>query len=582
MSGQTSKKTLFASNPTTAVDYDDENDHTAFDGLEDDVDLIAAAAEAAAEELFISEAAADTPLTTVNEQTAVVREEINSVPPTIVEYLQIFQQAVQQSRTTDISRLYDEIFRRHSEKFFPSSTWPTQTNVAPFLDENDELFMALYHELFYRHIYSRLSVSFEDRQNSWNNYLKLFSFFLVEEVGKIVDLPVHWLWDMVDEFLYQFQEFSETRAALLEKGDEEQLKHYRANPQVWDATKVTELLKAFVDKSNILPTEERECLTRLAESHPSPAQQEAATTLTASTGEVPAPTSSALLKKIAFFAMVGLLRLNCLLGDYTAAINSVNFISLSKNPSMQVIGCHFNLHYYLGFSYMMLKRYSDAIRVFVSVISFINRARQINSKHEKILKRADRIYGLLAICMTFNSIRIHDVVLHKMREKFADRLPRLQKGDESCFKDLFVLSAPRIITPTLPTEGSTQEKTKAAQQMDEFLEEVREQTMISNLRSFLKLYSTLSLAKLVKFLEVDEETARKNLENAKKRARSVVWSQGPLSSGTLELTTGDIDFEIEKDMISVTSHKPVRRVGDYFSRNTIKFEEILRSFDSSR
>ena len=41
-----------------------------------------------------------------------------------------------------------------------------------------------------------------------------------------------------------------------------------------------------------------------------------------------------------------------------------------------------------------------------------------------------------------------------------------------------------------------------------FLTEVKQQTMLPTLRSFLKLYTTISISKLASFLELDEYTLR--------------------------------------------------------------------------
>jgi translation initiation factor 3 subunit L len=40
------------------------------------------------------------------------------------------------------------------------------------------------------------------------------------------------------------------------------------------------------------------------------------------------------------------------------------------------------------------------------------------------------------------------------------------------------------------------------------LSEVRQQQLLSSIRSFLKLYTTISIAKLASFMDVDEPTLR--------------------------------------------------------------------------
>lgn len=42
--------------------------------------------------------------------------------------------------------------------------------------------------------------------------------------------------------------------------------------------------------------------------------------------------------------------------------------------------CHVATYYYVGFSYMALRRYNDAIRTFVSILNFIGRMRQYHTR----------------------------------------------------------------------------------------------------------------------------------------------------------------------------------------------------------
>lgn len=46
-----------------------------------------------------------------------------------------------------------------------------------------------------------------------------------------------------------------------------------------------------------------------------------------------------------------------------------------------------------------------------------------------------------------------------------------------------------------------------------FLYEVKQQQLLSGVRTFLKVYSTISLGKLAMYMEVDEPTLRLNFED---------------------------------------------------------------------
>lgn len=66
-----------------------------------------------------------------------------------------------------------------------------------------------------------------------------------------MQLPNGWLWDMVDEFLYQFQSFAQYRGKSAQRTahELELLKNY---PGVWDASAVIQYLQSLISKSNIV------------------------------------------------------------------------------------------------------------------------------------------------------------------------------------------------------------------------------------------------------------------------------------------------------------------------------------------
>ena len=65
-----------------------------------------------------------------------------------------------------------------------------------------------------------------------------------------VQLPNGWLWDMVDEFVYQFQSWQQYRGKLSTKGAEE-IEALRAYDNVWSILSVLNYLQALADKSGI-------------------------------------------------------------------------------------------------------------------------------------------------------------------------------------------------------------------------------------------------------------------------------------------------------------------------------------------
>ena len=65
-----------------------------------------------------------------------------------------------------------------------------------------------------------------------------------------MQLPNGWLWDMVDEFVYQFQSWQQYRGKLSTKSAEE-MEALRSCDNVWSILSVLNYLQALADKSGI-------------------------------------------------------------------------------------------------------------------------------------------------------------------------------------------------------------------------------------------------------------------------------------------------------------------------------------------
>jgi translation initiation factor 3 subunit L len=72
-----------------------------------------------------------------------------------------------------------------------------------------------------------------------------------------------------------------------------------------------------------------------------------------------------MFKTLGYFSLIGLLRVNALLCDYPSALQSLAPLDLRKHRSIftSVLSCHVSLYYYMGLSYLMCRRYVDAIKV---------------------------------------------------------------------------------------------------------------------------------------------------------------------------------------------------------------------------
>ena len=77
-----------------------------------------------------------------------------------------------------------------------------------------------------------------------------------------------------------------------------------------------------------------------------------------------------------YFSLVGLLRLHALLGDFYQSIKVLENIELNKKSLYsRVPDCQITTYYYVGFAYMMMRRYADAIRTFSNILLYAQRTK---------------------------------------------------------------------------------------------------------------------------------------------------------------------------------------------------------------
>lgn len=495
-----------------------------------------------------------------------------AVPEVVKQFVTYFHRHIQDRNVYDIFSMYENSWSKITEKYFKQSEWPHPLDIA-YLVNDDPLFMVLYKELFFRHIYANLSPSLEHRIASWNNYCDFFNFLLNAPSPDAINLalPNQWIWDMVDEFIYQYQSFSQYRSKLSNKSQEE-LVVLRNNPQVWNTVNVLNILNSLVSKSNVVRSVERERSgaaepERTFASHP-------------------------IYRMIGYFSLIGLLRVHCILGNYPTAIRALGPIELSgKGPHTQVTACFVTLYYYVGFSYMMMRRYTDAVKTFQSVLLYVSRTKQYvqrSYQFEQIQKNVDQIYGLLAICLSLSPQRVDENIHAVLRDKYADKQTRMQRGDDQSlpsFEEIFTFCCPKFINAAAPNFALVLEdpvqypplnynQEALRLQTKLFLQEVQQQLQNATIRSYLKLYTTIGTEKLAEFLEEKDEKAFKALLLCfKHKSRSLQWQSGPLLSGELTYQS-DVDFTADNGMIVISDSKPTRQYVDFFVRHITKFEEI--------
>ena len=116
-----------------------------------------------------------------------------------------------------------------------------------------------------------------------------------------------------------------------------------------------------------------------------------------------------------------------------------------------------------------------------------------------------QILSLLTIAMALSpGQRVDDQVRDIVESKALDKLRRLQAGDVGAFEDIFESNCPKFVSPCVPAEypvagNLCQEEMRM--HIAVFLSEVRQHAALLRLRSYMRMYSSIELAKLARFSE---------------------------------------------------------------------------------
>jgi len=483
-------------------------------------------------------------------------------------FVTYFYKAINDNCVYDIQNAYETGFPRLTDKFFNKQKWPTYDVIAPLVGQS-EIFEILYKELYYRHIYAHVTngPTIEERFDSYYNYCALFNLILISKNALNLELPNQWMWDIIDEFIYQFQSFSQFKSKLKSKSDIE-VNELREHANVWNVHSVLNVLHSLVDKGNI--TDQMRVFSQRGN-------------LEEVAGEFG---NHPLYKMLAFFSLLGLCRLHCLLSDYYQALRVLNNVDMSRMEIYcGVPTCQITTSYYVAFSYMMMRRYQDAIRVLSNVLVYIQKLRGSLSARPDVLdyvqKQAKQMYTLLCICLTLHPMRVDEVVHQNLKEEYAEKTLRLQRLEMAEFEQSFQFSCPKFLSPTSPNfdELANSQMNPLRRQLELFMEEIQQQAELPNIRSYLKLYSTLPLKKLAAFMEIDEERLQTELMCYKHKLQNMACAQGAGLEGEFQ-SGSEVDFYIDGDMIYVADTKVARKFGEYFIRQIVKLEDVNKGLEA--
>jgi len=536
----------------------------------------------------------------LKEQRAADQAAAQALPANVKSFITSLRSALLSGNVGQLHNLYSTSFPRLTQEHYSQVEWP-EVEVASILADGNDVFAIFYKELYYRHIYSRLTPNIDDRFTSYENYCAIFNYILNSEGPVPVELPVQWLWDLVDEFVWQFSSFAHWRSKPQGKTEDE-IALLAENPQVWSCYSVLNVLYSLIQKSKIQD--------QLKASKVGQDVEEVA-------GEYG---NKPLYKMLGIYSMISLVRVHSLLGDYTLALKMLDDVDMKKLPTRDVPAAHVSVHYYVGFSYLMLQRYNDAIYHLSKGYLFHagpkrgNRFGSNAASSDAVAKQADRMLALLAVAHALSPTKWDDSrEVREARdalrgsEKYNEQFEVMSRAGEASlpvFEEVFKYGAPKTISPNSPpyNDPSLLEAYPDTVQhtINLFMGEIKNLIQLPDLRTLLKLYTSISLDKLATLTNKDKDELVVQLMLLKGNMKIVKWTEtaasagaagsagaeegdatpaGGASSGGLlngeELVVGNLGFSIDNDTISITETRRTRQFAGRFLSQGLATKQIL-------
>jgi len=283
-----------------------------------------------------------------------------------------------------------------------------------------------------------------------------------------------------------------------------------------------------------------------------------------------------------------------LLGDYHGGMVAVSALQLFGSAFFwRVPPCAVTLFYLVGFSYMMLRRYEDAIRVCSHILTFVSKTRtQLSSQSyqcDAITKMGDRMGVLVMMSARLSSSKVDESLTLELRELCPDKFLKIQSDDEGTYQEGFLKACPKYIDAS--SESREEADEAKMRQLNVFLQDVRRQQKVNAVRSFAKLYNNISLQKLLSLMDVPQssstptasqtvlssnvEDVRADVMTVKSMSRQRIWKSGQLLSGVLSETLTGTDFHVENDLVCVQSSNPDIKYSSYFLEQMGRTQEML-------
>jgi translation initiation factor 3 subunit L len=474
-----------------------------------------------------------------------------------------------------------------SPQYFASSPWPSPQAIASECNGHP-LFLAIYREVTHRHWHSVSRPSVRDRLEGWSVYKEVLDELLDDDTVSAQQrqspfyLLPDWTFDMLHEFVYQFQGFCQFRATTYAAA--------KKHGVPLDGT------TGSTSSSNV-PHHLMENLSQLHLHKDAWAVETVMYYLhrlmaVGKTSKFPG------YQYLGIFASVALSRLECLLGDHAGCLQAASAmvdISVTDGEETKtateviqsVVGARLSHAYHCAVAYLMLRRYQMAISTLGAACSYLQRGfktgqlatRKSQNQGDggggaQYSKLYDRMVALLAIlthiCPPRN--QLEESLMRSIREKHGSQLAKMDDTTpattppRNVYQDLFCFASPKFISPT-----ATVDVYKL--QVRQFNAQMGAQQESRKLRSYMKLYTSIDLTKLAAFYDDSNPAAFTSLLLSYKHQMLQEEEDGEKKSAL------DIHYHLLGNMVNVDEAEKQRRFENYFMAQIRQNDDIAKNVE---
>jgi translation initiation factor 3 subunit L len=289
------------------------------------------------------------------------------------------------------------------------------------------------------------------------------------------------------------------------------------------------------------------------------------------------------VRLLGYFSLMQLLRMHSLLGDYHLAMKTIEHIDFHTEVPLfyQIPAVHVTLYYYMGFAYLMLRRYVDAINTFSNILAFLSKTTGVNSlsyQCEAMRKKEEQMYVLLLLGHALCPRPLDEAIERVIRDKFIEKQARLQRGEELCFEDSFIYACPKFVSAAPPDYDNTENfnaNEAHARQAKLFLQEVKQQQFLPKIGAYMKLYTAITTSKLAALCEMDEEALRDQLMCVMHKTRQRVRRSGSPLDGDIQ-SCNEVEFYLDGDMVHINAQREERPHSEVFLEHILKYQDLLK------